>query len=79
MLFILPFYYSDVELSPEGASIASDSSEYLVELLQHMIDVNHDPKDHTMAKIILLITDFRYVAPLQLEFNMALKESMETN
>ena len=39
--------------------MASHGADYVVEILNREINKNHDPDDHTLAKIILMITDIR--------------------
>ena len=48
-----------MSLSPFSRNIVYNITDYLVEILQHEISKNHDPEEHTLSKIILLLYDIR--------------------
>ena len=48
-----------MSLSPLSRNVVYSSADYLVETLHHEICKNHDPEEHTLAKIILLLYDMR--------------------
>lgn len=51
--------FSDTDLCKFSKGLAASSAEYIVEILNHEIKKNHDLEDHTLAKLILIITEMR--------------------
>ena len=39
--------------------MVSHSADYVVEILEHVINKNHDPDEHILTKLILAITEIR--------------------
>ena len=54
-----------MNLSPYSQNIVSNSAEYLLEILEREINKNHDPESCILAKIIMVVYDFRAYEPHQ--------------
>ena len=47
----------DTRISTASQNIVSNLADKLLEMLQHLVDKNHDPEEHIMAKLMILIMD----------------------
>ena len=52
-------FFLDASLSAYTQKIASNSTDYLLDILLKLIEHNHDYEDHTIAKICLISYDIR--------------------
>ena len=52
--------FSDAEnISPFARHTANKTTEQLLETLQYLIDRNHDPEEHTLTKVLDILTRLR--------------------
>ena len=60
-------YFVDADISNLSKTIISNAADYIVEILQHEIQKNHDQEDLVLPKLIAIITDMRTHKDLQIE------------
>ena len=65
-------YVSDADLSRDGQNIADACTEYLLEALDHLCTLNHEPEEHTVGKVLAIIADCR--EPVFREFLIELRK-----
>ena len=53
------FFLSEAELSEEATKLISASVDYLIEALQYLLNQHHDTSEHTLSKIMLIMTDLK--------------------
>ena len=68
---------SDPPISTAAQQIVSNLADKLLELLQHLVDKNHDPEEQFMAKLMVLIMDSKSLANFHDTLRRNVKESAE--
>ena len=67
----------DTPISPAAQQIVSNLADKLLEMLQHLVDKNHDPEEQFMAKLMVLIMDSKSLANFHDTLRRNVKESAD--
>ena len=74
-LFLLVFLVIDAELSEAGRRIASISTDFLIQVLLHLFDKNHDKEERTFTRLMSILTELRTRTLLMLKVQMCVNEN----
>ena len=74
-LFLAVFLVIDAELSEAGRRIASISTDFLIQVLLHLFDKNHDKEERTFTRLMSILTELRTRTLLMLKVQMCVNEN----
>ena len=63
-------------LSEAAQPIVAKILDTLLDMLLHLLEQNHDPEEHTLARLMIILTDTKNLSNLSFSLRSNLKESI---